>query len=195
MFYKAIDFETADRTKASACAVGLVEGDGTKIGEEYYTLIRPPRMVFSDECIRIHQIHPADVENAPEFPALWKKMAGQMEGAVVFAHNAPFDMGVLSAMLDWYDLPELHFRWGCTVNLSRKLWKDMPNHKLNTVASILGFSFHHHQALDDARACEFIVRKGLEKTESSTVEEMMEKVGQTLHPFTVRRTRKRISLF
>ena len=73
MFYKAIDFETADRTKASACAVGLVEGDGTKIGEEYYTLIRPPRMVFSDECIRIHQIHPADVENAPEFPALWKK--------------------------------------------------------------------------------------------------------------------------
>lgn len=195
MKYTAIDFETADKTPASACSVGLVTGDGKEIVKETYHLIRSPKMHFDDDCIRIHQIHPQDVEKEPEFPAFWKVLAEEMEGTIVFAHNARFDMGVLAAMLDWYDLPDIHFQWGCTVELSRALWKDMPNHKLNTVAGMLGFSFHHHQALDDARACEWIVEKGLEKTGAASVEEMMEKAGVRLRPFTVKRTPKSISLF
>ena len=98
-------------------------------------------------------------------------------------------------MMDWYDIPDIHFQWGCTVKLSRVLWKDMPNHRLNTVAGMLGFSFHHHQALDDARACEFIVRKAMEKTGSRTLDGMMGAAGQIWHPFTVRRTPKAVSLF
>ncbi|HAT56004.1 MAG TPA: exonuclease [Veillonellaceae bacterium] len=195
MKYTAIDFETADKKPASACAVGIVTGDGRKIIKETYHLMRPPRMVFDDDCIRVNQIHPADVENEPEFPAFWEELAEALDGSIVFAHNAPFDMGVLSAMMDWYDIPDIHFQWGCTVKLSRVLWKDMPNHRLNTVAGMLGFSFHHHQALDDARACEFIVRKAMEKTGSRTLDGMMGAAGQIWHPFTVRRTPKAVSLF
>lgn len=36
MKYTAIDFETADKKPASACAVGIVTGDGRKIIKETY---------------------------------------------------------------------------------------------------------------------------------------------------------------
>ncbi|MCI6003369.1 MAG: 3'-5' exonuclease [Allisonella histaminiformans] len=195
MKYFAIDFETASREQVSACSLGIVSGGDEGIQDKWYELIRPPVMDFDDGCIRIHQIHPEDVKDKPEFPSYWEEIARLLEGQVVFAHNAPFDMGVLAGTIDYYDLPDIHFYWGDTVTLSRRLWKDMPNHRLNTVAGILGFSFHHHQALADAEACAFIVKKALEETKAASLSEMMESVGLTLHPFSIKRTHKPVSLF
>lgn len=195
MKYAAIDFETANYDRASACSLGIVLSDGEKVTDEWYRLIRPPQMKFDENCMMVNQIHPEMVEHEPEFPAFWEDIARLLEGTIVFAHNARFDMGVLAATLDWYDLPDIHFRYGCTVKLSRAIWKQMANHKLNTVAGNLGFSFHHHQALDDARACEYIVRKALAETHAETVEAMMKAAGQTLSPFAVKRTKKPMSLF
>lgn len=195
MKYAAIDFETANYERASACALGIVVSDGTQVTDRWYHLIRPPKMFFDANCVRVNHIHPEMVEEEPEFPAFWEEIARRLEGSVVFAHNALFDMGVLAATLDQYDLPDLHFRYGCTVKLSRALWKDMENHRLNTVAGLLGFSFQHHQALADAEACEYIVRKALEKTEAPTVEAMMEAAGQRLSLFHVKRTHRPAALF
>ena len=193
--YAAIDFETANYTRASACSLGIVVSDGGKVTDEWYHLIRPPRMMFDTGCIAVNHIMPKMVEEEPEFPEFWKEIASRLEGTIVFAHNADFDMSVLAAMIDWYDLPNLHFRYGCTVKLSRKLWTDMANHKLNTVAGDLGFSFQHHQALADAEACEWIVRKALEKTKAPSIETMMETAGQKLNRFHVKRTKKADTLF
>ena len=102
-------------------------------------------------------------------------------------------MGVLASALDFYHLPDIHFRYGDTVVLSRKLWKDMENHKLNTVAENLGFSFNHHQALDDARACEYIVRKALEETGLPSVEALMKETGQNLKRFAVKRGERKLA--
>ncbi len=195
MKYAAIDFETANYERASACALGIVVSNGKGVTDEWYHLIRPPKMLFDPNCVRVNHIRPEMVEDEPEFPAFWADVARRLEGSVVFAHNAPFDMGVLAATLDRYDLPDLHFRYGCTVKLSRVLWRDMENHRLNTVAGLLGFSFQHHQALADARACAFIVQKALEKTEAATVEEMMEAAGQRLTGFHVKRTHRPAALF
>jgi len=73
-------------------------------------------------------------------------------------------------------LPPIHFRAGDTVAIARKLW-DLPNHRLNTVARHLNFSFHHHEALDDARACAHIVRCAMEQTKTETPAEMMKALG------------------
>lgn len=195
MKYAAIDFETANYERASACSLGIVISDGTKVTDRWHHLIRPPKMLFDENCVRVNHIRPEMVEHEAEFPAFWEEIARRLSGAVVFAHNALFDMGVLAATIDAYDLPDLHFRYGCTVKLSRVLWRDMENHRLNTVAGLLGFSFRHHEALADAEACEYIVRKALEKTESATVEEMMGKAGQPLLSFHVRRTHAPRGLF
>ena len=124
MKYFAIDFETASREQVSACSLGIVSSGDEGIKDRWYELIRPPVMDFDDGCIRIHQIHPEDVKDKPEFPSYWEEIARLLEGQVVFAHNAPFDMGVLAGTVDYYDLPDIHFYWGDTVTLSRRLWKD-----------------------------------------------------------------------
>ena len=145
-------------------------------------------MEFDKGCMMVNHIRPKDVEDEKSFPWFWKEISSRLEGTIVFAHNAHFDMGVLSSALDTYHLPDIHFRYGDTVVLSRNLWKDMPNHKLNTVAAELGFDFNHHQALDDARACEYIVRKALEETKAPSIEELMKLTGQKLKNFNVKRT-------
>lgn len=195
MKYAAIDFETANYTRAAACSLGIVVSDGEKVTDSWYHLIRPPQMNFDPACIAVNHIEPEMVETEEEFPAFWADIASRLEGAVVFAHNAAFDMGVLAATLDYYDLPDLHFKYGCTVKLSRAVWRNMYNHKLDTVAGLLGFTFEHHQALADAAACEFIVRKALAETKSPDVETMMKVTGQKLVNFSVKRTHKPEGLF
>ena len=194
MKYAALDFETAYWGPANACSLGIVVSDGTKVIDEWYHLIRPLSMNFDAGCMRVNGIHPEDVAAEERFPAFWQDIADRLEGTIVFAHNARFDMGVLASAIDTYNLPDMHFLYGDTVVLSRKLWKDTVNHKLNTVAEALGFDFHHHQALDDARACEYIVRKALEKTALPTVEALMKATGQKLKPFAIDRGKKKLKV-
>lgn len=194
MKYAALDFETAYWGPANACSLGIVVSDGTKVVDEWYHLIRPLSMNFDAGCMRVNGIHPEDVAAEERFPAFWQDIADRLEGNIVFAHNARFDMGVLASAIDTYHLPDMHFLYGDTVVLSRKLWKDTVNHKLNTVAEALGFDFHHHQALDDARACEYIVRKALEKTELPSVEALMKATGQQLKPFAIDRGKKKLKV-
>jgi DNA polymerase-3 subunit epsilon len=45
----AIDFETADKGRDSACAIGLAMLEGGRIVEEHYELIRPPSPDYSPD--------------------------------------------------------------------------------------------------------------------------------------------------
>ena len=108
--FAAIDFETAGYDPASACSLGIVAANEDGSVTEWHRLIRPPVMRFAPGCIAIHGIRPEDVEDKPEFPAFWPEIALLLRGRIVFAHNARFDMGVLGAPLDRYDLPEVPFR-------------------------------------------------------------------------------------
>lgn len=192
MKYIALDFETAYWGPANACSLGIVTSDGQEIIDEWYHLIQPLHMNFDAGCMKVNGIHPEDVAQEETFPAFWKDIAMRLEGGIVFAHNARFDMGVLASALATYDLPDIHFCYGDTVVLSRKLWPDMENHKLNTVAESLGFDFTHHQALDDARACEYIVRKALEEKKSPSPELLLKETGQTLKRFRIDRRKKKL---
>lgn len=195
MKYAAIDFETAFWGKGNACSLGIVISDGKKVIDEWYELIRPIHLNFDEECMRVNGIKPEDVKDKNEFPFYWDKIASLLDNTVVFAHNAPFDLGVLSNCIDQYELPSINCLCGDTVEISRKLWKDLKNHKLNTVAQSLGFEFNHHQALDDARACEWIVRHALLETNTDNVKDMMDIIKLKLKPFEIKRTHKQISLF
>ena len=64
----AIDFETANGSPASPCAVGLVRVRDGKIAESVATLIQPPypNNWFHEGNIRVHGIRPSDVDGAPE---------------------------------------------------------------------------------------------------------------------------------
>lgn len=49
---------------------------------------------FSPFTIAVHGIRPQDVANSPSFAEVWEEAMPLMQGNVVVAHNAAFDMNV-----------------------------------------------------------------------------------------------------
>jgi len=158
--FTAIDFETADYGRDSACSVGLVRVENNKIVRSESYLIRPPRQTFL--FTEIHGLSWADVKDAPTFKQVWHEMDGFFQGSDFFAaHNASFDKGVLNACCAQAGIavPEQPFR--CTVKLARNVLKISPA-KLSHVCHHLSIPLNHHNALSDAMACAQIMITVLE---------------------------------
>ena len=52
--FVALDFETANKFKNSACSLAVITVKDGQITKKAYSLIKPPFMSFDDECIEIH---------------------------------------------------------------------------------------------------------------------------------------------
>ncbi len=153
--FVAIDFETADQGRDSACAVGLVTVCNGKIVKRESHLIRPPRRTFIFS--HIHGIEWSHVENQPTFAALWPQLKQSLAGAdYLAAHNAGFDSGVLNACCSAAGVETPAVPFLCTVKLARRAWSIRPT-KLPDVCRHLGLKLNHHDALSDAEACASIV--------------------------------------
>ena len=149
--FVAIDFETANPSRDSACAVGLVRVEDGRITARVARLIRPPSERFSFS--RIHGICWADVAREPDFAAVWAELAPLVRGASFFAaHNAPFDASVLRASSASSGILPPALPFVCTMRLAKRLWNLAPA-RLPDVASHLGISLRHHDAGSDAEAC------------------------------------------
>lgn len=180
--FTAIDFETANKYANSACSLAAVTVRGDETVDERYTLIKPPFMVFSPDNVRIHGITQDKVAHKQKFGALWPAIRPHIEGRILVAHYAVFDTRVLRSLLKTYDLEKPVARYACSVEIARKVWPKpiLPNHKLDTVADFLGFTFHHHQALDDARACAAIVVAAAREVGATSMEELLDTIGLEL---------------
>ncbi|MFH0944263.1 MAG: 3'-5' exonuclease [Planctomycetota bacterium] len=157
--FVAIDFETADPKRDSACAVGLVRVENSRIVREEEYFIRPPRRDFW--FTYIHGITYSMVKDSPTFGELWPELAPWFRGAqFLAAHSAPFDQSVLRACCEQHGLniPSVPFR--CTVKVARERWGIYPT-KLPDVCSRLRIALNHHEALSDARACARIMMRAL----------------------------------
>ncbi|MGE7368236.1 3'-5' exonuclease [Neorhizobium sp. NPDC001467] len=164
----AIDFETANEQRGSACSVGLAwieDGRVTRVEER---LIRPKDMRFSSFNIAIHGIRPEHVEDAGEFPEVMDEFAEDFAGATMIAHNASFDFSVWRACLDRYAQAYPQLSYLCSVKMAQKVWPHLGSHKLNILAQHLGLSFLHHNAAEDATICaqaSLAIAKALNVTE------------------------------
>jgi len=173
----AIDFETANENRTSACAIGLAWIDDGKVTGVEETLIRPPEMRFSSWNIAVHGIRPRDVEHAPLFGDLWPDLARRIDGRVIVAHNASFDMSVLRHSLALARMEPPECRFLCTVALARRVWPDLPRHRLNDVSEFLGLELDHHRAGSDAAACAEILLATLKSTETGDVDALSARTG------------------
>ncbi|WP_439623086.1 3'-5' exonuclease [Shinella sp.] len=149
----AIDFETANEQRGSACSVGLAWIEDNRVVRVEERLIRPKSMRFSSFNIAIHGIRPEHVEDAGEFPEVMDEFVDDFRDATMIAHNAAFDFSVWRSCLDLYaqSYPELEYL--CSVKMAQKAWPHLGSHKLNILASHLGLTFAHHNAAEDAAIC------------------------------------------
>jgi len=153
--FVAIDFETADYGRDSACAVSLVVAEKGKITAQFTSLIRPPRSFF--QFTWLHGISWQDVADKPDFGELWPQIAHFFEDVeFIAAHNAGFDRGVLDECCISHGITAPSLRYCCSMRLSRKLWDIRPT-KLSDVCGQFGIPLNHHDAASDALACAKIV--------------------------------------
>ncbi|WP_281975525.1 exonuclease domain-containing protein [Halobacillus litoralis] len=179
MNFVALDFETANSARSSVCSIGLVEYENGALKREYYRLVKPHNNYFAPMNVRVHGITKVDVSDAEEFDVLWNQEIKQLvEGKLVVAHNAQFDMGVLRAVLDQYNLSYPMLAYNCTVNISKKTWS-LPKYNLNIVSKHLGFIFDHHHALEDAKAAAHILLSVKEELAATDIKDLVKKTGTT----------------
>ena len=129
--FVALDFETANNSRDSACALAVVRVDDGRVVEERYRLIRPPTPSFL--FTGIHGITWRHVKDEPTFDGAWPHLAELIEGVdFLVAHNAPFDRGVLRACCARYGLAEPQLPWLDTVRAAKKRW-GLPRNRLPDV--------------------------------------------------------------
>ncbi len=153
--FAAIDFETADHGRDSACALAVVVVEGTRVLQEEHFYIRPPRQQFLFTWV--HGITWRDVVDAPRFGEVWPRVASLLEGAEFFAaHNAGFDRSVLYQCCHCAGVAWPDHRFQCTAKLARQAWGLSPA-TLPDVCRHLGITLRHHKAASDARACAEVI--------------------------------------
>ncbi len=157
--FVALDFETADFGRDSACALALVRVEDHRVTTRRFFLIRPPRRRFYFSYL--HGITWEDVADQPHFGELWPEITPLLKGArFLAAHNAPFDRGVLAACCARYGLEPPALPFLCTVELARRTW-GLRRANLPHVCNFLGIPLTHHDAASDAEACARIVLAAL----------------------------------
>lgn len=158
MDFVAIDFETANHQLDSACSLGVVSVKKGVIEYQHEYLINP-ECIFDENNIMIHGITPSVVEKAPTFPEIWDEIYEIINGRIVFAHAADFDISVLKAMINRYNLKIPSIEIGCTLRVAKIAFKDiLPNCKLNTISQYLQIEHNHHNGLSDALVCYYMIK-------------------------------------
>lgn len=174
MNFTAIDFETATSKNTSICSAGICVIESSEIVYSKEILVKPYPFEFNQYNIMIHKITPMAVKNAPNFAEVWDEIRPYVDGKIVIAHNARFDVGALRATLEMYGVEYPTFDYIDTVALSQKAYPDLPSHKLDRLSEALGIHFSHHHAMDDAYACAMVLEHIMEEYSIETLEELEE---------------------
>jgi len=180
----AIDFETAVYNRNSAISIGMVRYRDYRPVETYYSLIRPPNLYIRPDFTDIHGLTVDDVKDEPDFMYLWENGIRDFLGdtplaAPLAAHNAAFDMGVLGAVLEWYDLEIPELRYFCTCSLARNTWPGLKSYALTALASRFGITYNAHNALDDAMTCGRLVQMSAQEFDTGPDIEKLLQASET----------------
>ncbi len=152
MRFVCFDVETPNHLNERMSSVGVAVVEDRMIVDEFYTLINPEQP-FDEFNVGLTHISPEAVKNAPTFLQAWETLGGLLKSGLLVAHNAQFDMSVLSKCLKAYRLPRPDTEYLCTCRMGKKLLPYVENHKLDTICRDLMIPLDHHNALSDARAC------------------------------------------
>ena len=90
----AFDVETPNNANNRMSAIGITVVEHGRIVEEFSTLVNP-ECHFDTFNVHLTGITPEMAADAPTFAQLWPVIGPMLDGGVLLAHRAPFDMGVL----------------------------------------------------------------------------------------------------
>ncbi|MPY82715.1 MAG: DEDD exonuclease domain-containing protein [Actinophytocola sp.] len=165
--FVVFDLETTGGSTESdgITEIGAVKVRGGEVIGEFATLIDPGKAI-PPQIVSLTGITQAMVSDAPKLDEVLPAFLEFAAGAVLVAHNAPFDTGFLRAAC-----AGLGYRWPkqsvvCTVRLARRVLsrQDTPSCRLSALAELFGATtMPTHRALDDAKATVDVLHALLER--------------------------------
>ncbi|RME48310.1 MAG: WYL domain-containing protein [Chloroflexi bacterium] len=138
------------------CEIAVVRTVGRVETRRFSSLINPGRRIGAG-AQAVNRISDYMVANAPRFRDLMDEVLALLDGAVIVAHNAPFDLGFVNH--------ELHLAWQAplqnpvvdTLAIARKAYR-FPSNSLDALTRRLGLLHpQQHRALGDALAVKHLM--------------------------------------
>ncbi|MDG1852237.1 MAG: 3'-5' exonuclease [Gammaproteobacteria bacterium] len=174
--FAVIDFETTGLSPDMgdrATEVGVVILSDGQIVDSYQSLINPGRAIpaFVQELTGISN---GMVRNAPDGATVMQALHAFVGDIPFIAHNASFDAKFLDAE---YARAGLRRRteFACSLLLARRMYPDMPNHKLGTLVRYLSLPVTgaYHRALADAEMTAHLLARMLTDLEQQMDAELV----------------------
>ncbi|MGZ4650525.1 MAG: DEDD exonuclease domain-containing protein [Kineosporiaceae bacterium] len=181
--FVVVDLETTGGSPADSAIteIGAVKVRGGQVLGEFQTLVDPGREIPPYISV-LTGITTAMVVAAPRIASVLPSFLEFARGAVLVAHNAPFDIGFLKAACAETGVPWPQAASVDTAVLARRLLTrdEVPNCKLATLAPFFSATTSPtHRALDDARATVDVLHGLFERLGSLGITTLEELSGLT----------------
>lgn len=155
--FAAIDVETANPNMSSICQVGVAIFENESLQTEWKSLI-DPKDYFDPFNSSIHGIEERHIGDAPTFPAISSELLEMLVEQPVVAHTH-FDRTAIVQTCRKYGVSLPNLRWLDSARVARRAWPQFAKkgYGLKNVCDHIGYSFQHHDALEDAKAAGQVV--------------------------------------
>lgn len=153
--FVAFDFETTGlyAGQDSIVELGAVKFKNGTILESFEQLVDPGRPMPADS-IRISGITDAMLAGQPNLTKILPDFMKFLQGSVLIAHNAGFDMGFLRTALDRNGMQFPENPLIDTQILAKKAYPGQKSYSLQNLVNFLRFPPNQaHRALDDSLMC------------------------------------------
>ena len=148
--YCVLDLETTGFSPVTEkiTEIGVMKIKDGKVIDKFSTFVNPEKSIPM-RVVEVTKITDDMVRTAETIEKVFPKMLEFIEGSVLVAHNAEFDIGFLkhNARFLGYDFD---FTYLDTLSLAQEIFPDFKTYKLGRIAKNLGIKVEvAHRALDD----------------------------------------------
>jgi DNA polymerase-3 subunit epsilon len=181
MRFAAIDVETANPNMSSICQIGVAVFENEQLQAEWKSLV-DPKDYFDPLNSSIHSIEKHHVIGAPLFSAISSELIEMLDEHPVIAHTH-FDRTAIAQTCRKYEISIPNLRWLDSARVARRAWPQFARkgYGLENVCAHIGYSFQHHDALEDAKAAGQIVISAIRESGIS-LEDWFKRVTLPISP-------------
>jgi DNA polymerase III epsilon subunit family exonuclease len=156
--------------------------NGKKLGEKTW-LINPQRYIPS-YVQAVHHITPDMVKDSPTFADIYPEFLEFIDGSVLIAHNAPFDIRFISAEAERAGMPAPKNGVLDSLALFRTWYPELKSHRVADLIDLFDIStagMHEHRATDDSLFVYYAIQKEMDRrSEEPRFQELLKSAGSVL---------------
>ena len=180
--FVVLDFETTglDKVYDSIIEIAAIRFENGVEKEKYVTLVKP-LLHIPPEATAINHITNQMVKNAPNEKDVIPKLIDFIGDSIIIGHNVNFDIGFLEIAAQRQG-KNVQYNYIDTMSIAKKLFPDLPDYKLGTIAQFLDFDTSSlHRAEADVYVCSEIVKIALDtlSTDFDSVSKELKSVKAT----------------